>query len=261
MVITEYNTFLKSGGIFQNQKGFIKVSGPDSRGFLHRITTQDIKSLESGMGTAAAILEPTAAIISLFDLYCCGQFFLLVVDQEQRPVLLSALEKFHFSEDLEISDETDEYTFLSIQGPKISSSVKAALGRISTRLNEIIGLEECLVVAKEDFNKSTAGFHLFIKNEHLSTVTRNLETQKLKPLSLDLWGLLRLDSGHFFFGTDLNKKNIILEAGLSSYVAGQGLLPRTRSGRKNFHLRKYCKKTYGPSYCGWSTSERGPSFD
>jgi folate-binding protein YgfZ len=246
MIITEHNLFLKLGGTFANEKGFLKISGPDSTDFLHRLTSQDIKSLQSGMGAGSALLSPAATVVAFFDIYNCGQFFLLVIDKENLQQCYDALEKVHFAEDLVIADVSGEYKFLSVQGPKISSAVKAALGRISVRPNEVVGLEECLVVSKEDFNKATAGFHLFIKSEHVDLVIKNLEAQKLRPMSLELWNLLRIESGHFAFGIDIDQKNIILESGLSDHIArDKGCYPGQEVVERVFTYGNIAKKLMG----------------
>jgi folate-binding protein YgfZ len=246
MIISEHNSFLKFGGTFENQKGFLKISGVDSADFLHRITSQDIKNLQSGMGAGSALLEPTATVVAFFDIYNCGQFFLLVIDKENLQKCYEGLEKLHFAENLVIADVSEEYKFLSVQGPKISSAVKGALGRISVRPNEVVGLEECLVVAKEDFNKATAGFHLFIKAESVDLVLKNLEAQKLEPMSLELWNLLRIESGHFAFGVDIDQKNIILESGLSDYVArDKGCYPGQEVVERVFTYGNIAKKLMG----------------
>src|ERR1017187_4434542 len=179
LILTEHKSFLNVGGLFANEKGFLKITGEDRTDFLHRLTSQDIKNLSSGTGASSALLEPAATILAFFDIYNCGQFFLIVIDKEHLKACHETLEKFHFAENVSIADVSHEFKFISVQGLRIEGMTKTSLGRIPKRENEIIGLEECFVILKSDFNKSNVGYHLVIKEEYSEQVIKALEKQGL----------------------------------------------------------------------------------
>jgi folate-binding protein YgfZ len=215
--------------------------------FLHRITSQDIKNLISGNGESGALLDPGGLILALFEIYNCGQFFLLVLDKSQGPRCLENLERLHFSEDIVIADVSGDFNFLSFQGKLLDrDALKKVFGKLPKSRGEIVGVEEALIAVKGDFSSQILGFHCFVKTQSFQEVTTKLKNAKFKFLSIDLWNLLRAESKHFSFGTDITEKNMILEGALVDFVArDKGCYPGQEVVERVFTYGTIAKKLMG----------------
>lgn len=243
-VIAEYQAYKSSCGLFQQPKGVIKVSGPQASDFLHRLTTQNIKSMTPGTGLPAALLQSNAMVVSMFELYHTGNFFLLVTDSSQTQATYEYLEKLHFTEDLQIETVTDQFTFLSVQGPHSRDVVQKALGRVPAARGEIIGAHEAFISYSSDFEGQ--GYHLLIKREFTDEVFARLRKAGGNFLSEEFRNLLRLESGRFQFGVDINEKNLILEASSADSVSrNKGCYPGQEVVERVFTYGNVAKKLVG----------------
>ncbi len=121
----EYQNYKNVGaGSVRRNISIIKVRGPDASDFLQRMTSQNIKEIASGEGLPNALLQPNARIISLFQNYNLGSHFLLVTEENLAQLMADTLEKFHFTEDLEIKNLIGKFSVLSVQGPQTEEVLK-----------------------------------------------------------------------------------------------------------------------------------------
>lgn len=79
------------------------VDGPDGESFLQGLLSNDVAGLETGRSRQALLLDATGHIqVVLRVVRSAPQGFTLVTDAAQGAVLADLLERYHFSEDLEI---------------------------------------------------------------------------------------------------------------------------------------------------------------
>jgi folate-binding protein YgfZ len=250
-ILAEHKIFQKNGGIFECPLGFIKVAGPDAPDFLHRLTSQDVKTLKPGQGRKAALLQANAMIISLFTLYHGGDIFLLITDRERAAATAAQLEKLHFAENLEISDITEGMQALSVQGSDVAKRLNEIFTVLPLEEHSIVRAEHAsqdVLIAKENDFKP-GGFHLFIRKEQMTAIKMKLLTDDLSLLKPELWQLLRLEAGHFSFGQDIGEKNLILEAAASDYVSrDKGCYPGQEVVERVFTYGNVAKKLVGLSF-------------
>lgn len=248
-VLAEHQIFKAGGGVFEVPKKFIRLSGADTVDFLHRITTQSVNRLSHGHGLPTALLQANGMILSFFDLYHAGHFFLIVVDSGLFQATWDALDRLHFGEDMVMKDVSSDFAFLSAQGPdaigKLKEVLTNTLGRLPQEDHEIIGTEESFVARESDFD-GAFGFHLLVKRSGLNEIKSQLIKSGVVNLSFELWELLRAESGHFQFGIDVNEKNLILEVALSPYVArNKGCYPGQEVVERVFTYGNVAKKLVG----------------
>jgi len=224
----EYEVFQNSGvGIFAPKFGVIIVKGPDTVDFLQRMTSQEVKKLAPGQGCNNALLQPNAMIISFFQLYNVGSHFLLIIEEDlsnsQTQKTFENLEKFHFSEDLEIRIVSEEYRRLSIQGPQVEARLAKTFANLPVedhgfKLNNDRGFET-LVISERDFFSGYPGYHLLVSQKNSASLHEILKAAGFSDFSNELWIKLRVESGHFKMGLDITEKNLVLEAPLRDYVS------------------------------------------
>lgn len=87
--------------LYQPKLSLLKISGADAADFLHRLTTQDFKSIAVGEEKQAAFLQPNSMIKHLFSVFKNSPTsFDLWILPESLDEIKNDLEKFHFAEDL-----------------------------------------------------------------------------------------------------------------------------------------------------------------
>ena len=110
-------------------------------------------------------------------------FFLLVVDKEQGPRCLENLERLHFAEDLEITDVSSDFHFMSFQGKFLhKDALEKIFGKLPRR-GEVLGVEEALIGFVSDFTPNVPGYHFFIKTADLEEIKAKLLDSPMRSLS------------------------------------------------------------------------------
>lgn len=86
----------------RSQRAVIHVRGPDAVEFLHRICSQDVTGLADGNVARAAFLTPKGKIVAVGMLGRAGEDVWIDVAGATCGALAEYLERFHFTERLEI---------------------------------------------------------------------------------------------------------------------------------------------------------------
>jgi len=158
-------------------------------------------------------------------------------------VTIECLEKFHFAEDVEIKDVSNEFKFISAQG-KDADHLSKTLGQLPVVTHHVMGTETCFVMKEQDFG--LPGYHLVVKRDRYEEVLQKFKDEGLSILSLELWGALRAEAGYFTFGVDVTEKNLILEGPLADYVnRGKGCYPGQEVVERVFTYGNVAKKLVG----------------
>jgi tRNA-modifying protein YgfZ len=91
-------------GYFLLDEAGISVTGNDSRDFLHRMFTCNIKKLQPGQVIPGGLLNPLGRLLAPFWCWCLAENdFLLQTPQDCLEVLAGRLEGYVFSEDVVIT--------------------------------------------------------------------------------------------------------------------------------------------------------------
>lgn len=86
-------------------RALIRVSGPDARGFLHNLLTQDVETLIDGEVRFGALLSPPGRL--LFDLFVWGEGGAVVLDvaADRRGDLMRRLALYKLRAQVEITED------------------------------------------------------------------------------------------------------------------------------------------------------------
>ena len=112
------------GIVDRSQHGVLEVTGKDRVSFLNGMLTNDIKALGPGRGCAAAFLDARGRVQALLAVLALTDRVLLVVPPGLAAKTLEALERFHFAEQLEIRDASDEFVMLMLAGPATAGVIE-----------------------------------------------------------------------------------------------------------------------------------------
>jgi folate-binding protein YgfZ len=170
-----------------------------------------------------------------------------------KDKIIAHLNRYVVADDVEIEDRTEEYTTLSLQGPRSEALMAEFAGqaKLPDQLahHTMLNAGDPAICAIRATHTGEAGFDLIIPKAELVAVAQRL-TEIGRRFAAAWIGrealeILRLEAGIPLYGTDITEDNLLLETGLDSHVSftkgcylGQEIVERVRSrGHVN---RKLC---------------------
>lgn len=185
-----------AGYVRRSDVGRLLVTGADRRSYLQGLLTNDIEALTPGTGCYAAMLTAQGRMIS--DMYVdeLGDSLLVRVPIALAAQIREHLERFVFSEDVQVADVTEQRIQLGVYGPQADGAA--------------IHVADALRLALDDL----PGVALVVDADQADTVAKTLEAAGASEAALDDFDLARLEAGVPRFGTDMDSDTIPLEAGI-----------------------------------------------
>ncbi len=175
----EYAIIRKGVGILHAPfHGCVKMTGEDRLTFLQRMVTQDVESLKPGQGQRAFLLSKTgridADLVVLAQEDCC----LLMLDSFCADAVVAELDRYLFSEDVALSNVSDQYEPVSLLGP---AGVKLLMTLGFDGLEGMEPLESRVLdfqgepglIYRQDLTGSL-GLHLYIPQAHSLAIYQQL---------------------------------------------------------------------------------------
>jgi folate-binding protein YgfZ len=129
-VPVEYQAAHEGAALFDvASRGAVEVVGPEAEAFLHRLTANAVKGLPIGGGNASLLLTGKGKVQQTFELDRSEQErYRLSTGPGCAEPLRAALDMYHFAEELELRDATDEHAPLELCGPDSIAIAEAVLG-------------------------------------------------------------------------------------------------------------------------------------
>jgi aminomethyltransferase len=212
-------------GIFDvSHMGEIIVTGKNSTNLLQRICSNDISKLNPGMAQYNCITNFKGGIIDDLIVYQIEEDkYLLVVNasniQKDYTWILEQNKAFNAT----ISDESNNYSLLAIQGPKAidycQNFTDVDLNRMKSFSHSTSRFANCndILLSKTGYTGS-GGLEIYIPNKYLVDIWDSLfklnKDEVLKPIGLAARDTLRIEMGYCLYGNDINENTSPIEAGL-----------------------------------------------
>ena len=194
------------------------LRGADRRAYLQGILTNDIAALTPGTGCYAAMLTAQGRMIADMRVLELGEEILLGVPRGQGPSLLNHLERFVFSEDVQVEDVTETRAEIGLYGPHAPDVLKAAAAGAdspsSLYASTVVRIGGFDVLAVRGDGIGVAGFDLVMDRTAMDAVTVALAAAGAARANDADVEAVRIESGHPWFGADMSSETIPLEAGL-----------------------------------------------
>src|SRR5690348_5353517 len=118
------------GLVDKNYRSYISLTGPDRVRYLHAILTNSIKDLEPRRGIVALLLNPQGHILAEIETHAEADRLFCISYAMRRDTLVPALQKYIIMDDVTLTDDTEKYAALGLEGPKT-----AAVGKDLTLVN------------------------------------------------------------------------------------------------------------------------------
>jgi folate-binding protein YgfZ len=236
------------GIVDRSHQGVLEVTGKDRAAFLQGMLTNDIKRLEPGQGCAAAFLDAHGKIQSLLAVLALADRLLLIVPSGRAVELREMLERFHFSERVDLRDASEEWAMFMLAGPDTITMVErltgAALpGAVWQHVEATAGGAAVRLVRGSGETGAIEAW-LLARRQEGATVLESLLAAGAKPVGLLAFDVLRVEAGTPWFGHDVDETTLLPEIPTDRLVShtkgcyvGQEVVVRVRDrGHVNRHL-------------------------
>ncbi len=226
-VIDEHRAVRDAAGLFDvSHMGEVSVRGPAAEAFLQSITPNDVSKLVPGRAHYSGLLTDEGTYVDDLLVYRLGENdFLLVVNAANAINDFAWLES-HSIDGVELTDVSDQYALLALQGPK-ARGILASLTSHDLDLlkyyrfvvDEVAGME--VIISRTGYTGED-GFELYLTPDLAPRMWTELmkagESVGLQPAGLGARDTLRLEAAMALYGHEIDDTKTPLEAGLNWVV-------------------------------------------
>jgi folate-binding protein YgfZ len=233
----------------KSYRAHLTFTGPDRARYLNAILTNDVKNLPIGAGNKSLFLNPQGRILAELQVFALPDRLFAASHAMLRPRLIEQLEKYIIMDDVTLTDETDAFATLALEGPQAFAIVHdlaatdfAAMPDMTTLDIAIRNPERTHGAIPARLMRTTAlSAELVAQRKDLPVLWKILEDAARRaqggPAGYTALSAQRLAQGIPWFGYDFGEKQIPHEAGLQdshiSYTkgcyTGQEIVERVRS--------------------------------
>jgi len=229
----------------KNYHAYLSFTGPDRVRYLNAILTNNVKDLSTGQGNVALLLNPQGRILAEIETYAQPDSLFVVSYAMIRARLIEWLDKYIIMDDVTLTDESQRYGTLALEGPKAALVAQELTGIDLSKLAEL-GRTEATVASipcwltKRPLG-GMPGCEFLVGRDRLASLWRTLsdivKNNGGGPMGYAALSAQRLAQGVPWFGYEFGEKQIPHEAGLeTSHISytkgcytGQEIVERVRS--------------------------------
>lgn len=242
----EYHAVRTAAGLFDfSHRGLLQFTGPDRLSFLQGMLSNDLRALKTFDGAYATLLTQQGKVIADVRVLCAMNSFYLDFWENLQEKLLAHLNRYLIADEVEIADRSQEYSTLSIQGPKAEALLRQVLAPVvqlpdRPKQHSMVDIDGAAICVVNDSHTGELGYDLIIPRFHVANIAAKL-TAAGKAFSAAWVGeeaqnILRVEAGIPRYGIDFTEDNLLLEVGVDEAVSftkgcylGQEVVERIRS--------------------------------
>ena len=222
-IIEEHKTVRENVGLFDvSHMGEMIVIGEDALPFLNKLVPQDIKKLVDLKAIYCQLTNKNGGIIDDLIIYKLEESkYLIIANASRIDEDLNWMVRNKTGFNVEIINESHNYSLLAVQGPKACELIKS-LGvedlptfftiKRATLFNINLWISRTGYTGED-------GVEILVKNEFSEYLwDKLLESGKsfgIKPIGLGARDTLRLEAALHLYGNDLDENTTPVEAGLA----------------------------------------------
>ena len=244
--LAEYRLFRQSVAVLdKNYRAYLEFTGPDRVRYLNAILTNNIKDLGENHGIISLLLNPQGRIQAEIETYSLPDKLFCVSYASIRESLVPALDKYIIMDDVTLTDRTEDFATLALEGPKAALAAEeltgvqlADLAELETR---IVSVQQIPCRLGKRSPGGTASAEFLVDRAQAASLWKILVEAARKhgggPAGYTALSSVRLELGAPWYSYDFGEKQIPHEAGLQdshiSYTkgcyTGQEIVERVRS--------------------------------
>lgn len=223
-IIAEHKAVRNSVGVFDvSHMGEVFVSGKDAEKFVQHITVNDASKLtDGGVQYSAMCYEDGGIIDDLLAYRLNEESFMLVVNASNIEKDFEWMQKQN-SFDAKLSNLSDDYSLLAVQGPNSKEVVQSAFNTTLDfeyyRFAKINFSGKEIIISRTGYTGELGYEIYFVGDESFAEDIWNKifsagEKFNIIPIGLGARDTLRLEMGFCLYGNDIDQTTNPLEAGL-----------------------------------------------
>src|SRR5215831_3481227 len=158
----------------KNYRAYLSFTGPDRVRYLNAILTNNIKDLAEGQGIVSLLLNPQGHILAELETYAFADRHLCVSYAMIREQLIQWMDKYIIMDDVTLTDKTDRYGTLALEGPKAAEAARLVSGVEVTSQGELfsvhgmVGTIPCRVVRRSP--RGVPGVEFVVARDQLASL-------------------------------------------------------------------------------------------
>ncbi len=179
----EYKALIHGVGLRDFPANVIFLSGKDVKDFLHRISTNEINSVEENNHTITLFTNEKGRIIDRTVFLNFGEYFYLIGHKDKVNLLERWIDRYIISEDVNVSNISDKKCVFEVLGPQAESYLTLLCGSCIDSLTfsnimevDIEGIRGKVIRTK--LNKDIEKFILIVDKESEQKLVEHFVTQK-----------------------------------------------------------------------------------
>ena len=219
----EHQAVRTAAGLFDvSHMGEAFFRGPDAERAVQRLVTRDVSRLETGQSGYSAVCYEDGGTVDDVLVYRRPDDFLVVVNASNREKDLDHFRANTEDLDVEISDETEAWALLALQGPESANLLQNLTETDLTNLKYFRFTEGEVAGARTIISRTgytgEDGFELYLSSDDAPRVWREILEAGATPAGLGARDTLRLEAGMCLYGNELDPETTPLEAGIGFAV-------------------------------------------
>jgi aminomethyltransferase len=219
----EHQAVRTAAGLFDvSHMGEVFFRGPDAGAAAQRLVTRDVSRLDEGQAGYSAVCYEDGGTVDDVLVYRRPDDFLVVVNAANREKDLDHFRAYTGDLDVEISDETEDWALLALQGPEAAGLLQnltdadlSTLKYFRFTEGEVAGVKT--IISRTGYTGED-GFELYLPSDDAPRVWRELIEAGATAAGLGARDTLRLEAGMCLYGNELDPETTPLEAGIGFAV-------------------------------------------
>lgn len=203
-VVNEYDLLKHGAAMRILHSSVLTMTGKDVSDFVHRISTNDVKSIGDNAKVSTLFTNEKGRVIDRTIYIKLPDKSLLIGHESERIRLARWIEKYIIMEDIKLSDDSENFTVFEILGPQADSYLTMICGKCIDILdyNRVIDILVDNISVRILKIKELNGrdkFWIMTKSENFSSVIENFLEQKsvfdFGMVGDDAYNLHRIQNG------------------------------------------------------------------
>ena len=220
----EHQTVREALGVFDvSHMGEFFIEGPKALDLIQKISSNDASKLVPGKAQYSCMPNDKGGIVDDLIIYMIAdEHYLLVVNASNIEKDWNWIQQ-HNDVGAKMTNASDEYSLLAIQGPKAAEAMQSltavnltSIAFYSFEIGQFAGCDDVIISATG--YTGSGGFEVYIKNKDAEKVWDAVLTAGadygIQPIGLGARDTLRLEMGYCLYGNDIDDTTSPLEAGL-----------------------------------------------
>jgi folate-binding protein YgfZ len=237
----QYRALRDGAGLVERPtRARVQVSGRNRLDLLHRMTSQDLKSLRPGEGRSAVLLNDKGRIVDHLNVFALDEEVRVLCAREDASPALAHLRRYTLRDDFRPQDVTGSTALFQVYGPRAAEALRAAgvgtgsgsgggnpgatggeASGATARALSVQRLGENEVLLEID-GPCASSLALWVPAERAEAWRRRLlesgATASLRSIGPEAYEAVRIEAGFPAWGSELSEEVNPLEAGLDASI-------------------------------------------